>query len=81
MRAGDGRVRADAAVNSGNALALAAEAERGGGGARAPSLLSEAAQAYRVALDQESDALVHKLSYSHSCTAVVQQNIECTSLQ
>lgn len=65
VRAGDGRVRADAAVNSGNALALAAEAERGSGGARAPSLLLEAAQAYRVALDQEEDALVHKFLYSH----------------
>ncbi len=60
VRAGDGRVRADAAVNSGNALAAAAEAERavGGAGGRPHSLLSAAAGAYRAALAQEEDALV-----------------------
>ncbi len=59
VRAGDGRVRADAAVNSGNALAAAAEAERAAGAAgRSHSLLVAAAGAYRAALAQEEDALV-----------------------
>ena len=58
VRAGDGRVRADAAVNSGNALAAAAEAERASGGGRAGAMLSEAAAAYRSALEEEEDALV-----------------------
>ncbi|KAK9838501.1 hypothetical protein WJX81_003740 [Elliptochloris bilobata] len=57
VRAGDGRVHADAAVNSGNALAAAAEAERASGGGRAGAMLAEAAQAYRAALEQEEDAL------------------------
>lgn len=64
MRTGDGRVRADAAVNTGNALASAAEAERGGGGGRAAALLAQAADAYRAALAQEEDALVPTLSTS-----------------
>jgi len=70
VRAGDGRVRADAAVNSGNALAAAAEAERaaGGGAGRPHSLLAAAAYAYRAALAQEEDALVGPERRSASLT-------------
>ena len=66
VRAGDGRVRADAAVNSGNALAAAAEAERAGAGGRAGAMLSEAAAAYRSALEQEEDALVGFCSFGQT---------------
>lgn len=70
VREEDGRIRNDAAVNSGNVLAAAAElavelADLSG----AEALFLEAAEAYRTALGQEEDADVSK--FSNRCFEIV----------